>query len=63
MKKGALCSDLLHNHSWMNPEMHETALKLVNKWLRNPPNGSPLYVSPVSPYVSSSFTYCFTPFV
>ena len=42
--------------------MHEAAWKLVTKWLRNPPSSISLhfisvYVSPISPYVSSCFTY------
>ena len=32
--------------------MYEAALKLVTKWLRNPPSGNSLYASLISPYVS-----------
>ena len=64
-----LCTDFYwfaHNisssHSWVNPAMHETAWKLVTKWLRNPPSGNYLHVSPIYPYVSSCFIYCFPSF-
>lgn len=42
--------------------MYDAASKLVSKWLRNPLGGNFLHVSPISPYVSSCFTYCFPNF-
>lgn len=55
-KNGLLCTDFYwfaHNisssHSWVNPAMHETAWKLVTKWLQNPPSGNYQHVFPHLP--------------
>ena len=44
---------------------NQQCMKQFANWslrLRNPPGGNSLHISPISPYVSSCFTYCFPSF-